>query len=287
MERISSRHKVSLQMASGRCEPRHMPSRRGVSGYISYGRSTCLPDGKCHSKGRPDNASHSICLLDEECQGIFLSDGAHVFQTHSFTAEGARTMGAMAYTFRMRSVRAYFLRTERMSSRHKVSRQRVSGRHEPRHIPSVRGASGPISYGRSGCLPDAKCHGKGRPDDASHGICLPDEECRGIFLMDSAHVIQTESVTAEGARTTRATAYAFWTRSVRAYFSQTECMSFRRKVSQQRVSGRCEPRHIPSGQGVSGHISFGQSACLPDAKCHSKGCPDDTSHGIRLPDEEC
>jgi len=46
-----------------------------VSGHISFGRSACLPDAKCHSRGRPDDASHGICLPDEECQGIFLTDG--------------------------------------------------------------------------------------------------------------------------------------------------------------------------------------------------------------------
>jgi len=178
-----------------------MPSGRGVSGHISYGWSACLPDAMCHSRGRPDDVSHGIYLAEEECRGIFLSDGAHVFQTQSVTAEGARTMRATAYAFRTRSVRAYFLQTERMSSRHKVSRQRASGQCEPQHMPSTRGASGPISYRRSVCLPDAMWHGKGRPDDVSHGIYLAEEECQGIFLSNRAHVFQTQSVTAEGART--------------------------------------------------------------------------------------
>jgi len=41
------------------------------------------------------------------------------------------------------------------------------------------------------------------------------------------------------------------------------------------------------GRGVSGHISYRQSAFLPDAKCHCKGHLDDASQGIYLPDEEC
>ena len=81
--------------------------------------------------------------------------------------------------------------------------------------------SGHISFGRSACLPDAKCHSRGRPDDASHGICLPDEECQGIFLTDGVHDFQMQSVMAKGVRMARATSYAFRTRSVREYFLQT------------------------------------------------------------------
>ena len=187
-----------------------------------------------------------ICLLDEECQGIFLTDGVYIFQTQSVTANGVRTTRATAYAFCMRHVGAYFFQTERMSSTRKVSRQMVSGRRELQHMPSGRGVSGHISYGRSACLPDAKCHGKGRPDDASNSICLLHEACRGIFLSDGAHVFHKQSVTANGVRTTRATAYTFQTRSVRAYFFRTERMSSRRKVSRQRVSGRREQRHMPS-----------------------------------------
>jgi len=284
---MSSRCKVLRQRASGRREPRHMPSGQGVSGHISFGRSACLPDAKCHSKGGPDDASHGICLPDEECQGIFLIDGAHVFLTQSVMAKGVRTTRATANAFRTRSVRAYFLQTERMSSRHKLSWQRASGRGEQRHMPSGRGVSGHIPFGRSGCVPDAKCHSRGFQDDTSDGMCLPDKECQGIFLTDRAHVIQTQGIMAKGVRTTRAIAYAFRTRSVRAYFLRTERMSSRRKVSRQRASGRREPWHTPSGRGVSGHISYGRSACLPDAKCHCKGRPDDSSHGICLLDEDC
>jgi len=57
-----------------------------VSGHISFEQSVYLPDAKCHSKGRLDDASHGICLPDEECQVIFLTDGAYVFQTQSVTA---------------------------------------------------------------------------------------------------------------------------------------------------------------------------------------------------------
>jgi len=138
----------------------------------------------------------------------------------------------------------------------KVLRQRASGRHEPWRMPSGREASANIFYRRSACLPDAKCHGKWRPDDASNGICHPDEEYQGIFLTDGAHVFQTQSVTAKGVWTTRAMAYAFRTRSVRVYFLPTERMSSRRKVSPQMASGRREPRHMPSGRGVSEHISY-------------------------------
>jgi len=96
-----------------------------------------------------------------------------------------------------------------MSSRRKVSQQRVSGGREERHMPSARGMLGHISFGPSACLPDAKCHGKWHPDDVSHIICHPDEECQGIFLTDGAHVFQTQSVMAKSVRTTRAMAYAF------------------------------------------------------------------------------
>jgi len=147
-----------------------MPSGRGVSGHISFGRSACLSDANCHGKWHPDDTSRGLCLPDEEYQGIFLTDGVHIFQTQSVTAKGVRTMRATVYTIRTSSIRAYFLPTERMSSRLKVSRQRACGRREPRQTPSGQGVSGPISFGWSTCLPDTKCHGKGRPNDESHKI---------------------------------------------------------------------------------------------------------------------
>jgi len=62
--------------------PWYLPSRRGVSGYLSSGRSACLTDAECKGKCRLDDACHDICLLDEclrhpdtvhlihaECQG--------------------------------------------------------------------------------------------------------------------------------------------------------------------------------------------------------------------------
>ena len=159
-----------------------------MSGHIPYRRSACLPDAEYHGGGRPHDASHGIRLPAEECLGIFLTDREHVFQTQSVTANGVRTTRATAYAIRTRSVRAYFLQTERMSSRHRVSQQRASGRYEPRHMTSRQGMLGHISYRRSASLPDAKCHGKGRPDNASHGIRLPDDECQRIFLLDGAHV---------------------------------------------------------------------------------------------------
>jgi len=195
---MSSRFKVSRQRASGRREPRHMPSRRGVSGHISYRQSACLADAECHGGGRPYDTSHGIHLSDEECQGIFLTDGAHIFQRQSVRANGVRTTRARVYAILTRSVRAYFLQTERMSSRHKVSQQRASGRREPWHTPSERGVSGHIPFGWSVCLPDAKCDSKECPDNASHGIRLLDEECLGIFLLDGRYVFQIQSVTAKG-----------------------------------------------------------------------------------------
>jgi len=223
-ERMSSRRKLSQQRASGRCEPRHMPSKRGVSGHISYGRSACFPDAKCHGAGRPDDASHGIYHPHEECQGIFLTDEVNVFQTQSVTAKGIRMTRAMAYAFRTRSVSAYFFRMERMSSRCKVSRQRASGCREPQHMPSGSGVSGHISFGRSVCPPDTKCYSRGRPDDARHGMRLPDEECQGIFLPDGAHIFQTYSVTANGVQTMCVIGYAIWMqRASSGYTGSRQC----------------------------------------------------------------
>jgi len=202
-----------------------MPSGPGVSEHIFLGRSVCLPDTKCPDKGRPDDTSHGIRLPAEECQGIFLSDGVHVFQMQSVMAEGTWMTRATACVFRTRSDRAYFSQMERISSRRKVSRQRVSGQCETQHMPSRRGVSVHISYRRSACLPDAKLHAKRCLDDVSHSICDLDEECQGIFLTDRLYVFLTQSVMAKGIWMTRATAYAFRTRSVRVYFLQMECMS--------------------------------------------------------------
>ena len=76
-----------------------MPSARGVSGHISYRRSACLPDTKCHGKGHPDDMSHGIRLSDEECEGIFPTDRAHVFLMQNVMAGVIRTTQAMAYVF--------------------------------------------------------------------------------------------------------------------------------------------------------------------------------------------
>jgi len=125
----------------------------------------CLLDAECHGEGRPGDASHCISLPEEECQGIFLSNRAYIFQMQSVTAKGVWTMQVTAYAFRMRSVRSYFSQMERMSFRRKVSQQWC-------------------------------------PDDVSHGVHLLDEAGLGIFLTDGAHVFLTESVTAKGLRTT-------------------------------------------------------------------------------------
>jgi len=82
-----------------------------------------------------------------------------------------------------------------------------------------------LPSGGSTWLPDAECQGKCAPDGRCHGIRLPDEEYQGIFLSDGAHVFQTQSVMAKGVQMTRAMAYAFRTRSVRAHPLQTERMS--------------------------------------------------------------
>jgi len=54
--------------------PWHLPSRRGVSGHLPSGRSTCLTDAECQGRCHSDDARHSICLTDEDCQGISLLD---------------------------------------------------------------------------------------------------------------------------------------------------------------------------------------------------------------------
>jgi len=68
-----------------------MPSGQGVSGHISFGRSACLPDVKCYGRGCPDDVSHGMRPLDMECQGIFLTDGAHLLLTQSVMAKGIWT----------------------------------------------------------------------------------------------------------------------------------------------------------------------------------------------------
>jgi len=72
------------------------------------------------------------------------------------------------------------------------SEQRVSG-----HLPSKF----------STCLIVAECQGKFLPDNTCHGIRLRDVECKCIYLLDAAHVLQTQSVKAD----------AIWTRGVRAF----------------------------------------------------------------------
>jgi len=48
--------------------PRHLPSRRGLSGHLPSERSACLPDAECQGKCRPDDACHGIRLRVVEKQ---------------------------------------------------------------------------------------------------------------------------------------------------------------------------------------------------------------------------
>jgi len=107
------RHRVSRQMSSGRCVPWHLPSGRGVV------RALFLLYAECQGKCRPDDTSHNICLIDEECQSIPLRDTARLLQMQSVKANVLRTMHAIASAFQTtratvsafwtRSVRAFFL----------------------------------------------------------------------------------------------------------------------------------------------------------------------------------
>jgi len=56
--------------------PRHLPSRRGVSGHLPSERSACLTDAECQGRCRPD----------EGCQGICLLNAARVLQTQNVKA---------------------------------------------------------------------------------------------------------------------------------------------------------------------------------------------------------
>jgi len=130
------------------------------------------------------------------------------------------TTQATASASRMRSVSAFHFRTLRVSYRHRVSRQMLSGQLVPQHLPSRQGVSGHYSFWtpsvkvnlvraiqatastlrtmptmastlgtrsvRALFLPDAKCQGKCHPYVTSHGICLPDKHCHGILVQDTA-----------------------------------------------------------------------------------------------------
>jgi len=49
--------------------PRHLPSRRGVSGHLPYGRSACLTDAECQGKFLPDAECQGKWDLDEAYDG--------------------------------------------------------------------------------------------------------------------------------------------------------------------------------------------------------------------------
>jgi len=79
----------------------------------------------------------------------------------------------------------------------------------PWHLPSGQGVSAHLPSERSACLTDAECQGKCHLDDACHGIWLADAEYQCICLLDTARVLQTQSVKADVVRARGVRAFAF------------------------------------------------------------------------------
>ena len=76
-------------------------------------RALFLLDAKCQGKCRPDNTSHSICLLENACHGTYAPDN---------DCQGT------------------------IPSRYTVSRQISSRQRLPWHLPSGQGMSGCYSF---------------------------------------------------------------------------------------------------------------------------------------------
>ena len=164
-------------------------------------RAFYLPDTECQGKCPTDyarcgiclpcDAHHSICLPDEESQGIPLQDPACLLQMQSVKANVVRTTQATASASLTRSVMAFHFGTQCVSYRCRVSRQMLSGRHVPQHLPSGRGVSGHDSFRTQSV---------------------------------KVNVLRTTCIMASALQMTCATASAFRMRSVRALFlPDTEC----------------------------------------------------------------
>jgi len=74
-------------------------SRRVVSGRFPSGRSPCLTNVGHQGKCRPDDKCHCICLLDKECQRIWLLNTVRVLQMQSVKVDVIRTRGVWAFVF--------------------------------------------------------------------------------------------------------------------------------------------------------------------------------------------
>jgi len=112
--------------------------------------------------------------------------------------------------------------------------------------------SGHLPSGHSACLTDAECQGR----------CRPDKECQSICLLNTARVLQTQSVKADVVRRRSIRAFAFWV---------------------QRMSYRCRmSRQMSSGRGVSGYLASERSACLTDEKFQGRCRPEEECQGTYL-----
>lgn len=138
----------------------------------------------------------------------------------------------MAYSFRMRSVRAFTLwmqlvqcHTSRRSSQGDCILMQL-----PQHLSSGQEVSGHSPSGHS-------CHGTTHPDTAvkatsfgrsCYGILLPDEECQGIRLLDiaaTAPYVQTQ-LSRWLHLDTAVMAYVFWMGSVRVFTFWTQLQGY-------------------------------------------------------------
>jgi len=76
---MSYRRRMSRQMSSG----------GGVLGYLPAECSAYLTDTECQGRGRPD----------EKCQGIYLLNVVHVFQTQNVKVDVIQTRRVRAFSF--------------------------------------------------------------------------------------------------------------------------------------------------------------------------------------------
>jgi len=241
MQRVSYRRSVSSSgqrvpghPSSGQCVPRHLPSRRGESGYFSFWtqcmlanvlqmthatasafwtssvrafflpniecQGKCTTDDACQSIYLPDDARHTICLPDVTCHGICLLDQL----CQGIFPSGCRVSRQMYYRRRV---------PRHLPSRRQAPHHLPSGQYAPCHLPSGRVVSGHLPSGR---------------------------------VVSGHFSFRMQSVMTNIIGMMCATASAFCTSSVTAFFlADAEC------------DGKCTP------DDACHHI------CLPDKECQS------------------
>jgi len=99
---------------------------RSVRAFAFWSQRMSL-DAECQGKCFLDDARHSICLPDGDCQGIYLLNEVGILRTQNVKLNVDQTTRATASAFPMRSVRAFAFWTQCVYYRRRVSRKMSSG----------------------------------------------------------------------------------------------------------------------------------------------------------------